>query len=176
MRRWVAAVLAGWLVAGLVALSGCGGDASSGTTVKGPDGDIDCADVITGEEGVALSWDTRTDILDVEAVDGSCRLDYQSLGSVTVGELEGTSPAHRRVEDACSKLTVDTDLTADLIGGGTGCVTGLDPATQTGEAELVLLTQDDAAVRVTIDAKAPVDDSHLRAGFRALEREAQAHW
>ena len=85
------------MIAGLVVLAGCGGHESTSTTVKGPDGDIDCAEVITRDEGVALSWDTGSNILDVEAVDGSCRLDYQGLGSVTVGALAGTSPARGRV-------------------------------------------------------------------------------
>src|SRR3954471_21972334 len=97
MRRWVGVAV----VVGLLALAGCGVE-SPDPTVTGPDGDIDCADVLTGEEGVALDWDTRTKVLDVQAVDGSCHLDYRGLGSVTVGELAGTTPARDRVEKACT--------------------------------------------------------------------------
>jgi hypothetical protein len=78
--------------------------------------------------------------------------------------------------DTCATLSPDEDLTAKLVGGGTGCATGLDPATQTGEAQLVMLTQDGVALRLRIEATAPVEPARLRAAFSALAHNAQEAW
>ena len=142
----------------------------------GPNGDIDCFSVIDGHVGVALGWDTQTNVLDVEVVDGRCSLEYPGLGTVTAGALDGEGSAKSRYDAACGDLTVDADLTKELVGGGTGCAQGLDPATETGLAELVLLTSDDVVLQLRVDAKAPVDTSHLRAGLRDLARNAQQAW
>jgi hypothetical protein len=159
----------------VLVLGGCGGTASD-ATVPGPDGDVSCDQVIDGHVGNALSWDTSTNVLDVEAVDGECRLEYLALGTVTVGELTGDGSARQRIMDTCATLSPDEDLTAKLVGGGTGCATGLDPATQTGEAQLVMLTQDGVALRLRIEATAPVEPARLRAAFSALAHNAQEAW
>jgi hypothetical protein len=115
-------------------------------------------------------------VLDVEVVDGRCSLEYPGLGTVTAGAVDGTGSARARYDEACGRLTVDDDLTADLVGAGTGCAQGLDPATETGTAELVLLTTDDVVLQVRVDAKAPLDGHHVTAGLRALARTAQQAW
>ncbi len=115
-------------------------------------------------------------MLDVEVVDGRCSLEYPGLGTVTAGALDGEGSAQARYDAACGDLTVDADLTEEIVGGGTGCAQGLDPATETGLAELVLLTRDDVVLELRVDAKAPLDEHHATAGLRALARNAQKAW
>jgi hypothetical protein len=114
----------------LVCLTACGSDEPD--TLTGPKGDIDCGSVIDFDVGLGLGWDTRTNVLDVQVVDGRCSLEYPGLGTATAGALEGEGSARARYDDACGLLKVDAHLTAALVGGGTGCAQGLDPATETG--------------------------------------------
>ena len=167
----------GWPVGALVLLACLTACGSEGTdTLTGPQGDIDCGSVIGFDVGVGLGWDTRTNVLNVEVVDGRCSLEYPGLGTVTAGAVNGSGSARARYDEACGELTVDDDLTTDLVAGGTGCAQGLDPATETGVAELVLLTTDDVVLQLRVDAKAPVDRHHVTAGLRALARSAQQAW
>ena len=70
------------------------------------------------------------------------------------------------------RLTVDADLTEGARRPRHGLRPGPGPATETGPAELVLLTEDDVVLQLRVDAKAPVDvTSHLRA-----RRNAQEAW
>ena len=48
-----------------------------------------------------LGWDTQTNVLDVEVVDGRCSLDYPGLGTVTAGSLDGEGSAKSRYDAAC---------------------------------------------------------------------------
>jgi hypothetical protein len=168
----------GWPVPALVllvCLTACGSDEPD--TLTGPKGDIDCAGVIDFDVGVGLGWDTRTNVLDVEVEDGRCSLEYPGLGTATAGALDGEGSARARYDEACGHLVVDAQLTAALVGGGgTGCAQGLDPTTETGLAELVLLTTDDVVLQLRVDAKAPLDERHITAGLRDLARNAQHAW
>ena len=167
----------GWPVGALVllaCLTGCGSDGPD--TLTGPQGDINCSSVIDRAVSAALGWDTETNVLNVEVVDGRCALQYPGLGTVTAGAVDGEGSARARYDETCGRLTVDADLTADLVGGGTGCAQGLDPATETGVAALVLLTTDDVVLDLRGDAKAAVDQHHVTAGLRALARTAQQAW
>ena len=158
----------------LACLTACGSDGPD--TLSGPNGEIDCSSVLDGHVGAGLGWDTQTNVLDVEVTDGRCSLEYPGLGTVTAGALDGGGSAKSRYDAACGDLTVDADLTKALVGAGTGCAQGVDPATETGLAELVLLTRDDVVLQLRVDAKAPLDDHHVTAGLRALARNAQLAW
>ena len=167
----------GWPVGALVllaCLTACGSDEPD--TLTGPKGDIDCASVIDYDVGVGLGWDTRTNVLNVEVEDGRCSLDYPGLGTATAGALGGEGSAKARYDEACGRLQVDARLTAALVRGGTGCAQGLDPATETGLAELVLLTTDDVVLQLRVDAKAPLDERHITDGLRNLARHAHQAW
>ena len=62
------------------------------------------------------------------------------------------------------------------MGGGTGCAQGLDPATETGLAELVLLTRDDVVLQLRVDAKAPLDEQPRACWAARARAHAQQAW
>ena len=162
-----------WLVA-------CGGPSSSEAALEGASGTVDCESVISDTVTSSFHWTTGIQAARAVVRDGRCERSLVGLGVITAGSLEGSGSATDRYDAECARLEdgghVDADLATDIVGGGTGCAAGLDEATQSGLAELVVLTQDDVVLRLRVDAQAALTPEQLRAGLRALAKTAQQAW
>jgi hypothetical protein len=162
-----------------VGLTGCGGGEES-ETIQGADGDVDCPSVISDTAMDAINWPQRPASPFAVVAHGRCERSAPAVGVITVGALDVADGAQEAYDAECARLQdtgrVDEELARAVVVGGTACAVGLDEATQTGLAELVLLTLDDQVLQVRVDAEAPVEPAVLTAGLRELVRTAQAAW
>jgi hypothetical protein len=164
----------------LLSLAACGGTSSSEAALEGASGPVDCQSVISDTVTSSFHWPTGNQAPPAVVHGGRCERSLVGIGVITAGSLDGSGSAPDRYAAQCNRLQDDAhpdpDLATDIVGGGTGCAASLDKATQTGVAELVLLTQDDVVLHLRVDAKAPLAPEQLRAGLRALAKTAQQAW
>jgi hypothetical protein len=164
----------------LLSLAACGGASSSESGLEGASGPVDCQSVISDTVTGSLHWPTGIHAPPAVVHDGRCERSLVGIGVITAGSLDGSGSATDRYDAECARLEdgghADAELATDIVGGGTGCAAGLDEATQAGLAELVVLTQDDVALHLRVDAQAAVTPEQLRAGLRALAKTAQQAW
>ncbi len=162
------------------ALTGCLEADPVDTTVDGPNGPVECQEVIHDGVAHAFGWPTKRQGGEVVAEDSACVWQLQSIGEITVWSVEGSGSAEERLDDECDRLSesgpLDDELRAAIAGEDRACAVGLDPEVQTGTAELVMITQDDVVIDVRVEAEALLRPEALRAGLRELARAAQAEW
>ena len=166
-------------LAATVLSAGCGG-VEVDSTLEGPNGTVDCVDVI--DEGVvtALGWEqNRSEAAGVraKAEDSRCVWKLGALGTLTAYAIDGSGTVEERYDEACRRVEqlgqLDEELKADIAGGGTACVVGLDPEVQSGTAEMVLVTPGDLVLDLRVEAKALLNPQRLLSGLRELSRSAQ---
>jgi len=166
------------LVAALVT-TGCG-SVEVDSTLVGPNGTVDCIEAIDGAVVHAFSWEqNRSEAAGVRAkAEGSrCVWKLGALGTLTAYAIDGSGTVQERYDEACRRVErlgpLDEELKADIAGGGTACVVGLDAEVQSGTAEMVLVTPDDLVLDLRVEAKALLSPERLLSGLRELSRSAQ---